>query len=99
MSLKVGGNDVPYSIDEREPASERLSASARARYAFKDCSSWGLLSKLVGLDISLVDDTDEEMLRRLFDCFQDPNCPLRELSFSVCHIRVLIEKVSTESLV
>lgn len=69
VSLKVGGIDIPYSIDEREPASERLSTSARVRYAFKDCSSWGLLSKLVALDISLVDVTDEEMLRRLFDCF------------------------------
>ncbi|OAQ27893.1 hypothetical protein K457DRAFT_20895 [Linnemannia elongata AG-77] len=29
VSLKVGGIDIPYSIDEREPASERLSTSAR----------------------------------------------------------------------
>ncbi|KAF9545157.1 hypothetical protein EC957_011227 [Mortierella hygrophila] len=90
-SLTVGGIDVPNYTGETESASELLSTSALARYAFMDCSRWGLFSRLVVLDISLVDVPDKEMLRRLFDCFRDPNCWLRKLSVNVCHIQDLME--------
>ncbi|KAF9144670.1 hypothetical protein BG015_012126 [Linnemannia schmuckeri] len=60
-SLTVGGVDVPNYIGKTGPAPERLSSAAQAQDAFKDCSSWGLLSRLVALDISLVDLVDERV--------------------------------------